>query len=57
MEEDDRPLWGRLLYWVVVPPLCALHFLACVYCMLRYRTVEKRVAFYEYYARWGWGDR
>jgi hypothetical protein len=52
---EKEPWWMTIVRPVAIFLFCSLHFLTCLYCMIRYRTNERRYECYEYYAPWGWG--
>lgn len=57
LEENQQPLWLRI---VVVPlwfSLIALHFMVCTALTVFVHPERKRYKYYEYYAPWGWGER
>jgi hypothetical protein len=57
-DKDWNPtLWWYVLALPAIIILCTLHFLICSVLTIFVHPPRKRYRFYEYYARWGWGNR
>jgi hypothetical protein len=56
-EHGNATIWWYLLALPCICLLCVFHFTLCSILTILVHPPRKRYRFYEYYARWGWGDR
>lgn len=53
----NPPLWKTIVVFPLWVALISFHFSVCTALTIFVHPASKRCKYYEYYQRWGWGER